>query len=62
MKSATHNGANEMSNAEHTYTVAGTSLFEGVVTYRFANSTKRMRASSAATGFSNSRYEIMVWR
>lgn len=32
-----------MSNAEHTYTVAGTSLFEGVVTYRFANSTKRMR-------------------
>ena len=28
---------------EHTYTVAGTSLFDGVVTYRFANSVKRMK-------------------
>lgn len=28
---------------EHTYTVAGTSLHEGVVTYRFANDVKRMK-------------------
>ena len=28
---------------EHTYTVAGTSLFDGVVTYRFTNSLKRAK-------------------
>ena len=32
-----------MSNTEHTYTVAGTSLFDGAGTYRFANSVKRMK-------------------
>jgi len=28
---------------EHTYSVAGTSLFEGAVTYRFANTMKRAK-------------------
>ena len=41
---------------EHTYTVAGTSLFEGVVTYRFANSTKRMKVLER-----NGHKDVVFW-
>jgi hypothetical protein len=57
MKSAQHNGASNMSNtnndaAEHTYTVAGTSVQDGVNTYRFANTLKRA-AVLARNGHTN---------
>ena len=41
---------------EHTYTVAGTSMFEGEVTYRFANSTKRMRVLER-----NGHKDVVFW-
>ena len=36
---------------EHTYTVAGTSFFDGVVTYRFANDVKRMKVLERTLSF-----------
>jgi hypothetical protein len=57
MKSATHNGVSEMNAiVEHTYTVAGTSLFEGEVTYRFANSVKRMKVLER-----NGHKDVVFW-
>lgn len=41
---------------EHTYTVAGTSLFDGVVTYRFANSAGRMRVLER-----NGHKDVVFW-
>lgn len=41
---------------EHTYTVAGTSLHEGVVTYRFANDVKRMKVLER-----NGHSDVVFW-